>query len=122
MKALIIDDSQVMRRMLASYVGEFDIESTGAEDGCDGLEKLIAQPDFDFALVDWDMPRMNGLEFVKAVREDRAYDSVKLMMVTAHTSMEDVGEALQEGADDFLMKPFSKEMVGDKLRMLGFLN
>ena len=111
-----------MRRMLASYVDEYEIKSAGAENGQDALDQLNSEQDFDFALVDWDMPVMNGLDFVKAVRSDSSYDSMKLMMVTAHTAINDVGEALQEGADDFLMKPFTKEMVIDKLRVLGFVN
>ncbi|MGK0238066.1 MAG: two-component system chemotaxis response regulator CheY [Candidatus Pelagisphaera sp.] len=122
MKALIVDDSRVMRKMLSSYISDIGVDSTGAKDGRDGLEKLAAQSDFDIALVDWDMPHMNGLEFVKAVRANHAYDSMKVLMVTAHTAMEDVGQALEIGADDFLMKPFSKSMVENKLCLLGLVN
>lgn len=121
MKALIIDDSRTMRRLLASYVSEFSIEVIEAGDGVEGLEQLQRNPATDLALVDWDMPRMNGLEFVKAVRSDRAFASLKLMMVTSHNEMGDIGRALEEGANDFLMKPLTGEMVADKLRMLGLV-
>ena len=121
MKALIIDDSRTMRRLLASYVAEFSIEVVEAGDGVEALEQLQRHPSTDLALVDWDMPRMNGLEFVKAVRADSAFAAMKLMMVTSHNEMADIGHALEEGANDFLMKPLTGEMVSDKLRMLGMV-
>ena len=121
MKALIIDDSRTMRRLLASYVQEFSIEVVEAGDGIEALEQLQLHPSTDVALVDWDMPRMNGLEFVKTVRSDHAFDSMKLMMVTSHNEMSDIGQALQEGANDFQMKPLTGDMVSDKLRVLGLV-
>lgn len=119
MKALIIDDSRTMRRLLASYLTEFTTDIYEAEDGVQALEQLQLHAPFDLALVDWDMPKMNGLEFVKAVRADHAFDETKLLMVTSHNSMEDVGAALACGSNDFLMKPMTSEMVIDKIRMLG---
>ena len=110
-----------MRRLLASYVQEFSIEVVEAGDGIEALEQLQLHPSTDVALVDWDMPRMNGLEFVKTVRSDHAFDSMKLMMVTSHNEMSDIGQALQEGANDFLMKPLTGDMVSDKLRVLGLV-
>ena len=121
MKALILDDSRTMRRLLASYVQEFSIDVVEAGDGIEALDQLQRNPSTDIALVDWDMPRMNGLEFVKAVRADQAFASMKVMMVTSHNEMADIGHALEEGANDFLMKPFTGEMVSDKLRMLGLV-
>ncbi|OUW16752.1 MAG: hypothetical protein CBD18_06320 [Opitutales bacterium TMED158] len=122
MKALVIDDSKVMRNMLRAYLSDFGIETNCAEDGLDALEKVTVESEYDFALVDWDMPRMTGIEFVKEVRSKSELQSMKLLMVTAHTAMEDVGQALHEGANDFLMKPFSKEMVEEKLSIMGLLN
>ena len=121
MKALIIDDSRTMRRLLSSYVTEFSIETVEAEDGRQAMKRLEEEGPVEFALVDWDMPVMNGLDFVKAVRADRRFDGMKLMMVTAHSSMDDVGQALESGANDFLMKPFDGPMVADKLRLLGLV-
>jgi len=71
--------------------------------------------------VDWDMPRMNGLEFVKAVRANPVYDGLKLMMVTTQNSMEHVAAALDSGAADFLMKPVTKESLAEKLLVLGVM-
>lgn len=119
MKILIVDDSKAMRTLLRFYVSELKLETTTAEDGCNALEVLKGEPDVDVALVDWDMPRMNGLEFVRAVRTNRAYNRIKLMMVTTQNSMDRVSTALEAGADDFLMKPVSQESLEGKLRMLG---
>lgn len=122
MKALIIDDSRAMRRMLSAFVAKHaHSETYEAEDGIYGLEQLERYSPFDIALVDWDMPRMSGLEFVKAVRADSRYDALKLMMVTARNDGDALMEALEEGANDFLMKPLSENMVIEKLRILGFV-
>ncbi|MEM9159554.1 MAG: response regulator [Verrucomicrobiota bacterium] len=122
MKSLIVDDSKAMRRLLTAYIQANDIEVVEACDGQDALEKLQEETDFNFALVDWDMPRMNGLEFVKAVRSNSAFDNMTVMMVTSHNSMDDISQAIEEGSNDFLMKPFTEEMINEKLRMLGFVN
>ena len=121
MRALIIDDSRAMRRMLTAFVSA----STGAEmlAACNGLEALGCLEEHmpvDLALVDWDMPEMSGIEFVRAVRADARYDAVKLLMVTGRNDEDALSEALTEGADDFLMKPLDEEMIVDKLRILGF--
>lgn len=121
MKILIVDDSKAMRTFLNYIVQELRFETAQAEDGCNALEVLKQQSPFDLALVDWDMPRMNGLEFVKAVRALPAHDQLKLMMVTTQNSMDRVSSALEAGATDFLMKPVTKESLEDKLRVLGVL-
>lgn len=119
MKVLVIDDSRTMRRLLVSYVTEFTPDIIEAEDGVQGLEQLAQHAPFDLVMVDWDMPRMCGLDFVKAVRANAAYAEMKILMITSHNTMEDVGEALEAGASDFLMKPMTEEMLRDKFQMLG---
>ena len=118
---MVIDDSNTLRRVVVGYLRELSIDSIEAVDGLDALEKLRANPSLDGALVDWDMPRMDGLEFVKTVRACAEYNSLKLMMVTAQSSMGSLQQALEAGADDYLMKPFTPEMLGDKLRLIGLL-
>ncbi len=120
-RILIIDDSRTLRRILASFLREVDCETVEAGDGLEALEQLEKSGPIQLALVDWDMPRMNGLEFVIAVRAKPEYKDLKLMMVTAQTSMDKMVEALASGADDYLMKPLTKEMLFDKLRLLGVL-
>jgi len=119
MRILIVDDSKPMRTLLRYLAQSFRFETAEAEDGCVALTVLQQHNDIILALVDWEMPNMNGLEFVKAVRANSGFDTIKLMMVTKQTSMGCVAAALAAGATDFLMKPFTQESFGDKLRLLG---
>jgi two-component system chemotaxis response regulator CheY len=121
-KALIIDDSKAMRRILASAVREFGLEVSEAANGRQALETLAGmQPPAGIALVDWNMPEMNGLEFVNRVRANARWNGVKLMMVTSVTEADQMVKALTAGADEYIMKPFTKEALHDKLRLLGIV-
>ena len=122
MKAMIVDDSKAMRRLLKSYVSRFAGAVVEAGDGVDALTLLEQDASPDLAFVDWDMPRMNGLELLQKIRSLEKFSSMQVVMVTAHNSMEDLGQALEAGANDFLMKPITEEMVEDKLRMLGLIH
>jgi two-component system chemotaxis response regulator CheY len=73
----------------------------------------------DVVLVDWNMPEMDGIQFIKEVRSDHAWDALRLMMVTTECGMEEVMDALQAGADDYIMKPNDKEIIREKLILLG---
>jgi len=108
-----------MRTLLGSFCQSLDCEIVEAADGREALEQMALHQPFDFALVDWDMPVMNGLELVKVLRANPAYNDMKLMMVTAQTSMDSVVEAIENGANDYLMKPLTEEMFQDKLKLLG---
>lgn len=121
MKILIVDDSKAMRTFLEFLARDLGFETTQAGDGLEGLDALQQPGAFDLALVDWDMPRMNGLEFVRAVRAQPAHRDLKLMMVTTATAMDRVASALEAGASDFLMKPVTKDLLADKLRLLGIM-
>jgi two-component system, chemotaxis family, chemotaxis protein CheY len=125
MRMLIIDDSKPMRTLLASMAREISFLPQEAADGCMALDMLVRndpREPFAVALVDWEMPCMNGLEFVQTVRRNSSFDGLKLMMITTQNSMERVDEALKAGADDFLMKPITREMLVDKLQILGVLD
>jgi two-component system chemotaxis response regulator CheY len=122
MKMLIIDDSKTMRVFLQRLAEELSFQTEAAEDGRDALLKLVKndpREPFDVALVDWEMPVMNGLELVQTVRRNKDFDSLKLMMVTTLNSMDRVALALEAGANDFLMKPVTKELLEEKLQILG---
>ena len=121
MRLLIVDDSKTMRSILASYARALHCEVDEAEDGLAALERIQLVPHYDAILIDWDMPRMNGLELLKIIRGDPEFNSVKTMMVTAQSSMDRLTEALTIGADDYLMKPLDAEMLEDKLRLLGII-
>jgi len=125
MKMLIVDDSKSMRTFLAFLARELSFVTAEAGDGRDALELLVRndpREPFDVALVDWEMPRMNGLEFIEAVRRNSDFAPLKLMMITTQNSLERVAEALEAGANDFLMKPVTKEMFADKLQIHGDLD
>jgi len=122
MRMLIVDDSRTMRTFLAALARNLAFETGEAGDGIEALECLENDGRFDVALVDWDMPRMNGLALVNEVRSYPKFDSMKLMMITAQSSMDAVTQALTRGADDYLMKPITPEMFEDKLRILGLLD
>ncbi|EDY83799.1 hypothetical protein VDG1235_3426 [Verrucomicrobiia bacterium DG1235] len=100
------------------------IETVEATDGCEALSRMgmVEASEIDLALVDWNMPNMSGIEFVKELRSCPEYDHLKIMMVTSHNEPEDLMTAIEYGANEFLMKPFDEEMVQDKLRILGILN
>lgn len=122
MKMLIVDDSKAMRCFLQHLASELSFQTEEAEDGRVGLHKLIRndpREPFDVALVDWDMPNMTGLELVQTVRRNQDFKSLKLMMVTTQNTMERVTAALAAGADDFLMKPVTRESLEEKLQILG---
>ncbi len=119
MRALIIDDSKAMRSILGRMLRGLDFEVVEAANGREALERLQAVGKFDLALVDWNMPEMNGYEFVRAVRAKQMYDGVLLMMVTTETEMDNVVRALAAGANEYVMKPFTHEVILDKLRLFG---
>lgn len=121
MHVLVIDDSRTLRRMLGEMLRDLGFTVSEASDGVEGLEYLEKSELPDVALVDWNMPRMNGLEFVQAVRANERYASMPLMMVTTETEIEQMTAALEAGANEYVMKPFDQEIIADKLALLGVL-
>jgi two-component system chemotaxis response regulator CheY len=120
-RALIIDDSRAIRGILRKFLQELGFEVFEAGDGKEALSAMSVIHSVDLALVDWEMPVMTGVEFVRAVRAEHAYDSMRLMMVTTKADMDDVTQALAAGADEYVMKPFTKEVIEEKLTMMGVL-
>jgi two-component system, chemotaxis family, chemotaxis protein CheY len=118
MRALVIDDSRTVRIILRQALAEAGLEVVEATNGREGLDRLRAHDDVELVLVDWNMPEMNGLAFVQAVRAQRQYDAVRIMMVTTETEQEQVVRALGAGANEYLMKPFTKEVLFAKLSLL----
>lgn len=120
--ALVIDDSRAIRMILGRTLTRFGYEVVSAANGREALD-LIHDNGLDPAvvLVDWNMPEMNGLDFVKKLRAEPRYKSVPLMMVTTETEIEQMYRALEAGADEYVMKPFTDDVIADKLRILGVL-
>jgi two-component system, chemotaxis family, chemotaxis protein CheY len=122
MKMLVVDDSKPVRTLLSLFARELSFTTVEAADGREALDTLIQtdpKEPFAVALVDWDMPRMNGLDLVQTVRRNRDFDSLKMMMITTQNSLDKIATALGAGADDYLMKPVTKEMLEEKLQVLG---
>lgn len=119
MRALVVDDSRAMRMMLSRMLTEIGFEVETAENGRVALECLQQNSDLAIALDDWNMPELNGYDFVTQVRANQSYDGIRLMMVTTETEMSQVARALDAGADEYVMKPFTKEIIRDKLAILG---
>ncbi len=122
MRALVIDDSRVMRRIVASTLHPLGFETLEAADGRIALDLLEAGADVDLCCVDWNMPVMDGLEFVGAVRANRAWRDITLMMVTTESEHGQIVRALAAGAHEYVIKPFTADAIKDKLQLLGLLH
>jgi two-component system chemotaxis response regulator CheY len=121
MRALVIDDSRTVRAIIGKILRDEGLEVVEAANGREGLERLRQPPGVELVLVDWNMPEMNGLDFIKAVRADRAYDPVRIMMVTTETEQQQVVRALEAGANEYVMKPFTRDILVAKLSLLDAL-
>ena len=120
MRALIVDDSRFVRGLLRGMLEERGIECEEATDGQGGLDLLHSDMHFELALVDWNMPVMDGLEMLKRLRSE-GFDGIKVMMVTTEAENDFIVRALEAGADEYLMKPFDEEGLIYKLAMLGLM-
>ncbi len=119
MLVLVIDDSKAIRLILAQILQDIGYHVIDAADGLEALKLLKEHEDVDLILVDWNMPKMNGFEFVLEVRKDPAHNDIRLMMVTTETEMGQVVKALEAGADEYVMKPFTRETIVEKLALMG---
>ena len=120
MHALVVDDSNTIRIILTAYLKKLGFDVTVAINGREALERLHAMAKADIVLVDWNMPEMDGLSFVRAVRADNEYAALPLMMVTTNVELCNVAEALDAGANEYMMKPFTMDILRAKLELLGF--
>lgn len=120
MRALIVDDSSFIREYLRALLQRMGVTCEEAADGRDAIAVLTGEDAFDLMLLDVNMPGMNGLECVKALRAARLGEQMKVMMVTTEADNKFISTALDNGADEFLMKPFTPESLREKLALLGF--
>lgn len=121
MRALIVDDSRATRTIIRKMLSDVGFEIFEAADGLEALKCLKEIDPPDVLLVDWNMPEMNGYDLICAVRRDPQYDKVPLMMVTSETELGQMAKALDAGANEYVMKPFTKEVITEKLALLGVL-
>jgi two-component system, chemotaxis family, chemotaxis protein CheY len=122
-QAIVIDDSRAMRLILTRIANQLGFEVIEASDGRDGLDKMSAMDSPpSLALIDWNMPVMNGLDFVVAVRAEPRYKSVTLMMVTTESEQSQIVRALAAGAHEYVIKPFTPDAIVEKLALLGLVS
>jgi two-component system chemotaxis response regulator CheY len=123
MRAMVIDDSRAMRMILKRIIGKLNFETTEAADGQEALDLLGAMTEVpDLALIDWNMPVMDGLEFVTKVRADPRLRPMTLIMVTTESEHSQIVRALAAGAHEYVIKPFTENAMIEKLALLGLLS
>jgi two-component system chemotaxis response regulator CheY len=117
-RALVVDDSSVMRRMHQKALESLGFEVETAEDGQIALQKLAATADWRLMLTDLHMPNMDGMVLIETVRKDARYAPMKVVMVTSDGVMEVIERAMAVGADDLLIKPFSAAVFAQRMQEL----
>jgi two-component system chemotaxis response regulator CheY len=121
MQALVVDDSRAMRSILARLMTKLGFDVAQAGDGQEALDQLDAGLRPDVALVDWNMPVMDGLTFIKTVRTRDELREMSLMMVTTESEHGNIVRALAAGAHEYVIKPFTEDVITGKLTLLGLV-
>jgi two-component system, chemotaxis family, chemotaxis protein CheY len=119
--ALVVDDSRAIRMIIARTLRELAFEVREAGNGIEALAAMNSGPPPDLILADWNMPEMDGLELLREVRASKRLTAVPVVMVTTEAEIEQMTIALGAGATEYIMKPFTKEILADKLRIAGIL-
>jgi two-component system chemotaxis response regulator CheY len=119
MLALVVDDSRAMRMVLRRIVSGLGFDVVEAGNGQEALDVVDAGPIPDIALIDWNMPVMDGLEFVTTVRSRQELRGMTLMMVTTESEHGQIVRALAAGAHEYVIKPFTPDAIAEKLALLG---
>ena len=112
LKFLVVDDSVTMRRIVSNSLKNLGYENlVEAVDGKDALAKLAADDLINFVITDWNMPVLSGLELTKAIRGDDKLNNVPILMVTTRGVKEDILEALQAKVNNYIVKPFTPQIL-----------
>lgn len=119
-KALVVDDSRAVRMILAKILRDLGYETREAANGVEALRTMESEgASMRLVLADWNMPEMNGLDLLKRLRGNPAFASVPVVMVTTETGLDQMMTALEAGANEYVMKPFTKDILVEKLEMAG---
>jgi two-component system chemotaxis response regulator CheY len=118
MKILIVDDFSTMRRIIKNILRQLGLTNVHeADDGTTAWPKIQAE-DFDLIITDWNMPKMSGLELLKAIRSDENLKDLPVLMVTAEALKENIIEAVKAGVSNYIVKPFTAETMQEKLNKI----
>jgi two-component system, chemotaxis family, chemotaxis protein CheY len=118
MKILVVDDFQTMRRIIRNYLRQLGFNNVEeAEDGDVALEKLI-ETQFDFVITDWNMPKMTGIDLLKKIRTENNFKNIPVLIITAEAEKENVVQAAQAGVNDYIVKPFTPEVLQSKIEKI----
>jgi two-component system chemotaxis response regulator CheY len=120
-RALVIDDSAVTRGVIKQILNPMGFEVFEAGDGREGLDRVRDLAGLDLTLLDWNMPRMDGLEFLGVLRAQAALATLPVMMVSSNNEAANIAASLDAGANEYIMKPFTEDVIRAKLELLGFL-
>lgn len=115
---LIVDDSKTVRNLVAFIMKKEGFKVTAAEDGLDGLEKLYSGPRIDLIISDINMPRMDGITFIKTVREQDAYRDIPIVVLSTEGEEKDIHVGLSIGANLYMVKPAQPETMVKNIKML----
>lgn len=118
MRVLLVDDSATMRRIQKTQLGNLGVtDIVEAANGDEALGRLEENMPVDCVLLDWNMPVMDGMSFLKQVRGNASYSEVKIIMCTSESEKHKVVEALKSGANNYIVKPFAPESLKEKLAL-----
>ncbi len=118
MKILVVDDFSTMRRIIKNLLRDLGFNNTTeADDGLTALP-MLQKGDFDFLITDWNMPGMQGIDLLKAVRADEKLATLPVMMVTAEQKREQIVEAAQAGVNGYIVKPFTAQTLKEKIEKI----
>ncbi|MGA3207937.1 MAG: chemotaxis response regulator CheY [Syntrophales bacterium] len=114
-KILVVDDFATMRKVVRNLLKQSGYENvTEAEDGVAAMN-VLKSTKIDFVISDWNMPNMTGIELLRAVRSDNELSAMPFLMVTAESLKENVVEAVKAGVSNYIVKPFTAEVLGEKI-------
>jgi two-component system chemotaxis response regulator CheY len=121
-RALVIDDSAVTRGIIKQILNPMGFEVFEAGDGREGLDRVRELGGLDLILLDWNMPGMDGIQFLRMLRTQTALASLPVMMVSSNNEAENIAASLDAGANEYIMKPFTEDVMRAKLELLGFFH
>jgi len=118
MKVLVVDDFATMRRIVKNVLRQIGFANIGEADDGKAALKVLKEEKFDLILCDWNMPEMSGLEVLKQMKSDDALKDIPFVMVTAEAQKDHIIEAVKAGVNSYIVKPFTAETIGEKLKKL----